>query len=571
MRKTVVLLSTLIWLGSWVTACDEETNQFGESNQLELSPMNSEDRTVVRTVLSELFDGPIGSAALWQRLQVVPMEARRYFVRTYTPGEVVVLDRKLDLTSKAVLREYDAYGNFDAEGGFLQFNELTHDTLGKVLSDTNVNKRTREFTKGKISNYDYMNTEDAAGDNSVRQSVVERYNIDSGIEYVQTAWNQQESLVNVNRDLSGDVTFDETYAYQSHPVATLTLDAGGAWETEARMWDSIQPKAGWETSNRERNTLNIKGKLTLYQPVEQDAAPNTDSPMDADTVETDEGTQTKFVTRMTDRNENVTLINGFLEETRTTTYTEVSVEYVDKASGRTISNQVTEHETVVVTYKVAPGGELQALWTRWHEIYVDYVETVRTVLKEDHSYNTMSQNDHTLNRTMTTYRYTDNPHTRNNIWAWRSTEEKQTVFTSVDAETSENVTRTTDQGVKWLTDRYEADPRYDAVPFEFNGSFGVDTDEINEFFGDDASGLQTWMTEDHNMDYSALFGADKIAVSKGYSVQMSALKNNDGDAHQNASNVDGTVEISVNGASYKVSGEEWVDNIHPEQVMNAAQ
>lgn len=563
-RLSIAVLMVFLALSAFTLAgCDDNPEHFQKSGQKALSPLGSEARTVLRFVLSKFNGGGLQNVDLFGMADLIAAEARRYFVETYTPGETVVLDRTLDLTSGAVLPEFDMYGHFDPNGGFEEFVEETHNAAGELTGQKVVHKAAREFTKGSIEGYTYFNTVDSADVDSVRESVTEAFTVASDLEYVATIWHQQVDATSTQEGFGEVLTFGESFGYQSHPRMKFSLSAGDTYDVQHRVWDSIEGILGWDQSMKDEFDYSLHGHLTLYAPVVDGVAENKDPESDPDMDVEDLGSRTKTTNRATTVVENDEMVTGYLVAHNRITTTTITVTVTDDTTGDVLSQQATEHESHVVVYEVAPGMEVEANQARWFETYIDYVETTKTSETSDFTYSGTNGQDSTEEYALEVLRYTDNPRTRNNLWQWRSTRHEMVIYQSVDDGTGQVTTRVEDAGEQWLTDRYEADEDYDNVGFAFEGSFSDVTDVVNRFFGDDSSGVKTTVTETHNRNYKVQFGAPGLEVSGSYRTNGSTINNGDGSVHANGNDMDGTLNVTTSDGTFDVSAEEWVNDIEP--------
>ena len=157
------------------------------------------------------------------------------------------------------------------------------------------------------------------------------------------------------------------------------------------------------------------------------------------------------------------------------------------------------------------------------------------------------------------YRHTDNPATRNDIGAWKSTS------TTREKSWFDPVTWVEfHYGTEWLLDQIEVDPDYDAVSFGWSGTEGETSLEEVVYFGDDADAFeqQTYTTGD--FAYSASWGTSNMSIDGNFDELTATIDNGAGKSHSNGGNASGVVGITLNGASTQwIDIEEWRDTVEP--------
>ncbi len=244
-----------------------------------------------------------------------------------------------------------------------------------------------------------------------------------------------------------------------------------------------------------------------------------------------------------------------LEETRETVRTQSTITRTDTGTttepSRLMSSESLDHSTTYVSYSVVAGQGAEALRTHSTEKYTTHVETTKTIVTMNREYD--NDGGYTETTETTTYRHTDNPATRNDIEAWKSTQ--SVVIEELDGEDGSR--EVAYKGSRWLTDQIETDPDFDRVPFVWSG--GTKTVSISEgrYFGDDSSAFESANTEETTISHSAGFDSTEIKVSGSYTTRGSSISNVGGAAHSISGDKDGDINVRVGASSYTISAEEW--------------
>ncbi len=541
-----------------LTGCDDTVEVAG-TQQIQQSQLTLGDKGVFRKVLGWLSeDGPHG-ADVFVVVRVIAAEARRYFAESYTPGAIVITNQALDLTSPAVLREFDLFGNWDPDGGFERFREVTHNLDGSVGADLWAYQVARQFSSGAVSGYSFTRSSETLGPDEKTDVNMESFDISENVKYDITKWHQQKQFVTTIEN-GNKVDHSESYKYQSHPILSATLAAGGRFSTEAVTTDRLVGDTGWTVEDRQGQQSDLQGTLTFYRPVEAGVEENQNPEQKLKQTEGKAGGKVTLQSSRTDVDESSIQPEPYVEEWVTQVKTVTTEDVVDEDTGLPLSQEEVVLETVFHRFRTVMGKELAAIHERWTEKFMDYKVTVRTVTSVTYTYDTQKKGDSTKKTTVTEYRFTDNPFTRNDLYEWRSTTYTDTEYSFTD-EKGTTVT-VTHSGVSWLTDRYEPDPDATDLAFSHVGTLSRKTREEARFLGDDVAGLKETVWSEFSEDVNASVGGDSVSWKGGHVVGDAGIDNGTGDAHDLKGDPDGVYAVVVNGREAQVSAEEWVDELH---------
>jgi len=536
-------------------------------------------------------------------------------LRSY-PYESVMGDFSLSngsLNLEDTLPQGDLWGDYVPNGGYLLFKEGI-DTVG---STRDVFKRHREFETGSITDFDYY-TQDlqlSALETRIRKGM--HVMIADQLRYVETAWHQQEG-VTISNGLNG-VTNDYDYNYQSQERMKLEILSESTLERKEVVNEEIVDKQGWVTLESESTNMDVQGRVTLYRPTNDglEANENPESDFFEDTISKnvrDISAESTVISSTT----NYLGAEGAVEEERTTTTTVRTERKEDAGTQAPFSVTKTTHVTVDVKYRIRNGYGLKEVAYRemdWRENHQN-IELETEVLSFTYESNTpallscdddsdcsigfggnyecrpgyastkrclplpgfglcgANQVSYGLDGngdevcqsllkeegTVTIWKTTDNPLTRNNIDDWKSTEESfSTTYVSSGAG-FDTVYETT--GPKWLVERIEIDPEFDGVGFAIRGNTLQDSRNEHLWFGDDMSGTQTITSSDNSVSYQVGWEGYLLAVDGSHSQVESTIENETGDAHSVGSNTQGSYSVEMNGQeSILVSSDEWLSGI----------
>lgn len=550
LRRTLMLVMALtVPLG-----CEQE-EETGTA-QLEQSPLSAGEKKAAREVLATFHGGglqPIDALAV---ADTIAAEAHRYFADSVTAGSVVVTGQTLDLTSDAVLRQLDIWGSWDPDGGYARFDEPVHDGEGSLSRDEPAYKRARQFVKGSIADCAMVRTVMALDADGVETRRREAFEVTADVEYVETAWHQQRAFV-TTIDAGQAVDHAESYSYQSHPLSTRTLKSGGRTDWRETVVDRISGDSGWTVSSATRLDVDLAGTVTLYQPAIANAEPNKRAKKKQTTVEKDQGKTRLVETEQTTVDESTAPVTPYLEETVEVVHTVLTSDVNDKDTGRPVASTVTDHQTSYHRFRPVSGMELDAVYARWSEGVSDFQETVKTVTETTYLYDKKDEGDVEETTVVTEHRYTDNPKTRNDVYAWRSTTSTDVSYTYTDDDGAEH-TRIDHGGIAWLTDQIEPDPEIDQRAFSYVGALVRDESESSHYLGDDVAGLKTNGVVAVKERMTATSGSHALTWEGSHEIRSASIKNGAGDGHGNGSDVDGTYDVEVDGRRATLSAEEWV-------------
>lgn len=314
-------------------------------------------------------------------------------------------------------------------------------------------------------------------------------------------------------------------------------------------------------------------------------------------------THTTDVTTRSSTEENVGTLSEMFEKTSVISTTHTVTE-LDAMSGAILSSTREEHTTKEVRYLRRTGYGLEVLKTHGLETLSNYVETYRVLTQIDATYepagtglsscdddcdgfgfecaqghdgskrclsssacggNSLTYGTSTEGEvicgprstrmsTTTVYQHTDNPLTRNNLSAYKSTTQTVRETWSDDDWTYE--------GVEWLTDEIEIDPDYDAVWYSLNSDATTVTSHTTRFLGSDLAATEMHDRTDHEVETAATWDQDVVSVSGSHAVTSASLTNG-ALSETLASNADGTYAVESNGASVSMGAEEWIDSVAP--------
>jgi hypothetical protein len=159
--------------------------------------------------------------------------------------------------------------------------------------------------------------------------------------------------------------------------------------------------------------------------------------------------------------------------------------------------------------------------------------------------------------TITVYRYTNNPATRHDIAAWKSTETSWSRNWNEDKEYVDIYL-----GEKWLIDQIVVDPDFDSVSFVWDGTKSNKSTDSTKIIFSGASQSQNLYSA--KMDVEIGWGGNAISVDGSYDHAQTTISDEAGELeHSNGGNAQGTFEIKINDATYSISAEQWLDQIAP--------
>ena len=484
---------------------------------------------------------------------VVISEGTRVFAGVFAGDSIVISGQSLSLTDSHVLPEVDANGFFDPSGGYLSFDEVSHNADGDLVSEREARKVYKQFTEGSISGFSFERTKDSPSGGYVFDRQATGFSVDSNIAYQATSWNQQEGWKEVN-----GVRQDDVYAYQSNPMWKATLESGGSVDYALVSADNIVSSQGWDLTSETHLTANLRGTLTMYRPKRSTVAANSDPELEQEVNTVDSGVFTTETTRSTDVSdwENIVGDDGELVEKVVLTETSVDVTTVDTSIGQATENTTTVHSTWRYSYSVRQGFTSAAIRNRSLEKVAAHEVTTKTEDSFTASYN--SDGSFTRTDTSTTLRYTDNPATRNDIDSWRSTRSVMTtVYTA-----STNTTVTDVGGTEWLTEHIEADTDVNTMAFAISGSIDTTSDLEARFFGANSSGVEWVQTDTETRNVTNEWGGDVVQVSGSYTNHQAEISVGNV-VHPNQGDWDGAVSVTLNGESFSVSAEEFLNALRP--------
>lgn len=534
----------------------ESDERLAISTQAPLSDYTAEQRSHARAVLA-FFDGRSASGVDADGiLQLIAAEGVRVFAGAAAAGEVVIRDRPLDLTSEAVLPEEDAFGNVDATGGWIAFDEVGHDEEGAEVGRSERRQQARAFTAGGIARFSFENVREATEAGAALLINATAFEVSSPVVYEETSWHQQAGWTQ-----TAGVNHDETWAYQDHPSLRVTLEAGGVHDARFTTTDSADG-GGWTVDQTFDRQTDVAGTITRYRPKQDNALPNANEAAAEEREEVvEDGVRVTTVTSTVVREATgVAGPAGALEELREITTTTTLVARTDATTDRFLSRELDTHTTTRVSYRPRPDQANEALRLRLDERFVDHVETERVVEQTERTYDSDTSSSYDETVTVTTWRHTDNPSTRNDLARWRST--RQT--TTLRVEQGEGQVSATHGGVEWLTDQIEVDPDFDARPFVWTGRRAAISRAQTRFLGDDLSGTEETTTSEEKLAFASTDGRHEIAVDGLITSRTARVDNGDGARHTVPPTRTGALRVSVDGGAERlVSAAEWAWSFEP--------
>lgn len=519
------------------------------TTQQDWSPMSEGDRAAVRAVLDKFNANGLQPIDASDIVDVIVQEGTRVFGGPWAGGSMKVSGGSLDLTSSEVLPEWDAAGHFEASGGFLAFDEVVHDVDGQEVSQVEAHKPHREFLRGALSSFAFARTVDSPTPYYVYERDSDAFTAGSEIAYQETAWNQTKGWIE-----AGGAIYGETYGYQSHPVRTITLDSGSSSARDMITQDEILSTTGWRQAVTASETPALRGTYTLYRPSLANAEPNQAPAHEVETTTDAAGDIETTITAETtvDEAEGVVGWDGELREKVVTTTTSSVKTVRDTAHNRELEWRQQVHRTTQRSYAVREGRAAAAIRNHALERFVDHHETTKTMDSRATSYPDDTGSFERV-ESQTEYRYTDDPATRNDIWAWRSTRtETRTSYAAADGTTV--VQR---KGTTWLTDQIEADPDASQTAFALSGETTYEMTTQARFFGADDRGLEQTTSEAQRLDVTAEWAGAQVSASGAIENHAASIAV-DGVEHEHTGDWDGTVSLSFGGMSFSVSAEEWL-------------
>ncbi|MBK8010785.1 MAG: hypothetical protein IPK13_05510 [Deltaproteobacteria bacterium] len=540
----LVRASIVPTLGLLLAACSGRY----ESPQAEWSNITPEQRAQIRRTVQFITGGSVLPVQALVVAGVINAEGQRVFADRDAPS-IVITERSLDLTSSAVLPELDETGAWDPTGGFTQFFEHAFDANGDETRDEEVHKAVREFEAGGLSRFDYVITTDTPQDFYEVNTQRSRFEVGSDIAYTTRLWHQ----VTADRRVGNGLVHNQVFTYQDQPTLKIGVRNDGSLESSVLVEDHIRSEEGFDTVAVSSLDVDLSGTYTRYRPVFVEANDRPEADFATDTSSSGGVTTTR--TSVTTTSEETSTISG-LEETKVTTTTVLSDRKTDDNNGaRQISSENVTHTTVVYTYEVDtptdPGLE------EAKERYRNHVITTRATTTVTNTYE--NNGNFTTRTVVKNERYTDDPVVRNKVEDWMTTE--STTVQAFDAGTGE--TTTTREGTKWLLDRIEIDPDFNAVSWSISGTLDVTDDSSTHFFGDDKEGIETWSVQTRSYDMKYNWGGNGVEVKGDLVNRHSSITPPKGTPHTIDGDWDGTLEVKVGGSEFEVSAEEWLNGVEP--------
>jgi hypothetical protein len=526
-----------------------------DSRQIEWSGMASAERQTVRDVLDQFQSveaRPTGPLSL---LPFIIGEAAR--AAGPEAGNAVISLPSLALDAPEVLPERDARGVYEPTGGYQAFSEPLHDGTGALESLDLSYRRARGFDAGAVADLRLARTVDTPVDGYALSTEDQAFRVTEDTTFVQTAWHQTAGWATT---APGAPAFEEKYAYQSHPVASITLSAGDAFSVRSFLSQAFGEGGDVEARLESRTEAKLRGTLTRYQPKRETVEPNRRParPFERETLDED-GMQVTRTSETTVEVADEPVDAAATYRARVATHVTTTVETtVDPDTGRR-SEKSARHESRFTTFSLpesagASERQVGALPpdTEWSTLEVTEVEF------------TADDGEPVATQTVTTLRFTDAPEHRNDLLAVQSTRSVTTARTRFD-DGAPQVTYQ-NEGVMWLTDFIEVDPHYDAVPFSVDGTFALVLDGAADLLGERALPGLRRSTLRFESDLKLGFGDHRIAL-KGMSESNESEITAIAGGHAIAGDTDGAFDVVVDGKPYAVSAEELFGSLAPGELL----
>jgi len=552
---------TLILLAGLLTcSCGEETEEeIAPIVRVEWSDMSATDRATVYRAFGPFLPAAVTDPGVLQVVDIIADAAAAGFAAGYAGGPIVVTNAAIELTSPQVLPELDIDGALDPRGGYIPFTETIQGDFGVSSSDV-VHKRYRHFTAGAVTGLTYENTIDSPSDGLVSTGHQKTFDVSADTEYIETAWHQSRSFV-----VTDGETHDEAYDYQSHPVWTFTVTKDSTATTTGHGTDQVLASGGWDTSEAAALEGDLSGTLTRYCPKITNVEPNTKAAHAPEVSKIEDGGLK--VVRTT---ETTVLLEGGVS----TTTTQGVETRTDVATGRITQRTAFVHSTIDYGETLETTRDVtQSLYT-----YPDDGDPLPDPPEDDPPAEDPPPEDppaedppaddppvgepegsYERTDTVFSYRYTDDPRTRNDVVRWMST--KTTTTTTVDADKGSKSVATS--GTIWLTDQLKADPQFDAAPFSFVGRLS-NSGSTHARYLDPLGGIDSWATATFDVDAEVTFGEDQAGATGSYTNRATYISAADGNAHSVIGDGDGSITVTVGGADFLVAAEEWLRTLQSE-------
>ena len=555
---TVLLLTATLPLS--VLACDGDSGgDAGEteaSSQSEWSPMPESSRAAARSILTKFDDSGLQQINALRVLDIIIGEGIRNFAGAYANASIVIENEALGLTIDSVLPLNDANGFYDPTGGWVQYPEVYHDSDGDETSDSKVNKQVQRFNAGSITGFDYADTTDSPTTRFVYEHIGAGFTVDSAVDYTELAYHQQKAWTQFE-----GITYGETYAYQGHDLWNVTLDSGNSYAVDNEQVDDIDKSGGWTVDTSATTSAKLSGTLTMYRPgLTANVQPNNRPELDDGNSTVVQNGQEIVTTEVTTLND-TSIPWGDSNELEQVTITRTSViteTRTDEDNGKMLFEKTETHTTKDVRYYVVAGGTANAIKNRAFEKVANHIITTRNIDQKNWSYQG-TDGDYTLQIDNWTYKYTDNPATRNDLLTWKSTHTSETQ--SFDAD--DNDLTVTHHGTEWLLGEIEADSDINGVGFTWDGNSTFTNVTESTYFGASNNGLDTTQTTDVSHNFTAAWNGSELGVNGSLTARGAAIDNGDGLAHSHMGDGDGSFQVTYGGETYKVSAEEWLNAIIP--------
>jgi hypothetical protein len=526
-----------------------------DSRQIEWSGMASAERQTVRDVLDQFQSveaRPTGPLSL---LPFIIGEAAR--AAGPQAGNAVISIPSLALDAPEVLPERDARGVHDPSGGFQAFSEPLHDGTGALESLDLSYRRARGFDEGAVADLRLARTVDTPVDGYALSTEDQAFRVTEDTTFVQTAWHQTAGW---ETTAPGAPAFDEKYAYQSHPVVSITLSAGDAFSVRSFLSQAFGESGDVEARLESRTEAKLRGTLTRYQPKRETVEPNRRPARPFERETFDEGsTQVARTSETTVEVADEPVDAAATYRARVATHVTTTVEITaDPDTGRR-SEKRARHESRFTTFSLPESADASARLigalppdTEWSTLEVTETEF------------NANDGEPVATQTVTTLRFTDAPEHRNDLLAVRSTRSVTTARTRFD----DGAPRVTyqNEGVMWLTDFIEVDPHYDAVPFSVDGTFALVLDGTADLLGERALPGLRRSTLRFESDLKLGFGDHRIAL-KGMSESNESEITATAGGHAIAGDTDGAFDVVVDGKPYAVSAEELFGSLAPSELL----
>ena len=603
----IALLSLLL-----CSACAEDRPKHKESKSKINAPfyeaISVEKQELVRSVLNKFSADGADGVDVTEILNLVVDEGLRNYPDSAWIDDVHLSNISLDMTQ--ALPENDLWGDYNPNGGALRFQETTHDEEGNVLTDVWVSKIARHFSEGSIDGFTYRSIDQSSSslstvsENHVSFTVAEQatYNVD--------AWHLQKSYASSS---GTGVSHNETYNYQSAPVMKLTLNAGSDHTESHTIVDKIHHAAGWTVDTNSIQNSNLTGTLTLYQPSSENAEANireASEPINTGSVKNNIKTSNEEWTTVTTVDSYVGQDDSLVRR-ETTTHTFEQNTDRDASSGAPFSEDSYEHITTVVTHHPREGASATLLQNRVRENYPDYTVTTKVLRQSSTTYRSFQEeqvscaiggsgncppgtecqegpngegrcmgmgcpNDEKMwgtsgtgaavcsfplrhEESVTTYRYTDHPHNRHDIEAWKSTSSTWSRNWNEEKQFVDDI-----GGEEWLTAQIVVDPQFDAVPFVWDGKIIFQSADLTQLLDPAGEASESTSTHQTTMDFEAGWGGNTISFDGGYSQSTATIQGAGSNVHHsNGGNVVGSIVLKINDAKHTISGEQWLDQLAP--------